>query len=240
MGDYELYHAATRKHKYIKKIGNRYFYTQQELNAYYQDTKQKDVKTSPNYPDPKYAITDGAYRTKSIANTEAKIAQHKKAKSMARASVERAVRVANSVERAIPPSKKKNGRLKDVKEAVAEATGRRDVYYEAKKVTENGRTYYDDDNAKLRTGKKDKNGRVDPEDGSVYTKRGTMQYDNEYTIERNKKTRARGKKKLKKMATSPVRNLKKQASRGKKAIDKYYTKATTPNITVTYDEAKLK
>lgn len=233
MGDYELYHAATRKHKYIKKIGNRYFYTQQEIQAYY-DSK----KTSPTYPAPKYAMIDGAATVKTIGKGEANQAKEKQARQLARKAVGNTVFAAGETKRAI--AKSKNSKLKEVKEAVAEATGRRDVYYEAKKVTENGRTYYDDDNAKLRTGKKDKKGRVDPEDGSVYTKRGTMQYDNEYTIERNKKTRARGKKKLKKMATSPVRNLKKQASRGKKAIDKYYTKATTPNITVTYDEAKIK
>ena len=169
MGDYELYHAATRKHKYIKKIGNRYFYTQEEIKAYLD---------------------------------------------------------------------KKQGQVKNVKEAVAEATGRRDVYWEAPKVTEKGRTFYDDDNATLRTGKKNKRGKVG-DDGTVYTK-NSMQYDNRYTEERNRKTRERGRKKLKKMATKPVRDLKKQASRGKKVIDKYYTKMTTPNITVTYDEAKLK
>lgn len=240
MGDYELYHAATRKHKYIKKIGNRYFYTQQELNAYYQDTKQNDVIVKDDIVKDVVVRDNKMPNGASAVNRIAKNVAENDKRQKAKAVTERTVRAANKVERAIPSSIKTNGKLKDVKEAVAEATGRRDVYYEAKKVTENGRTYYDDDNAELRTGKKDKKGRVDKEDGSVYTKSGTMQYDNEYTIERNKKTRARGKKKLKKMATSPVRNLKKQASRGKKAIDKYYTKATTPNITVTYDEAKLK
>lgn len=169
MGDYELYHASTRKHKYIKKIGNRYFYTQQEITAYLD---------------------------------------------------------------------KKRGQVKDVKEAVAEATGRRDVYWEAPKVTEKGRTFYDDDNATLRTGKKTKRGKAEA-NGDVKTKNSLL-YDNRYTEERNRKTRERGRKKLKKMATKPVRDLKKQASRGKKVIDKHYTKMTTPNITVTYDEAKLK
>lgn len=150
MTEYELYHASTRKHKYIKKIGNRYFYSQQEIQAYLQGKK---------------------------------------------------------------------GSVNEVKEAVAEATGRRDVYFEAKKVTENGRTYYDDDNAQLKTGKKDKRGKVDS-DGTVYTKNGTMQYDNEYTRELNEKTRKRGRKKLKKMATSPIRNLKKQSAKGKNAISK--------------------
>ena len=237
MGDYELYHAATRKHKYIKKIGNRYFYTQQEIQAYY-DAK----KTSPTYPAPKYAMIDGAATVKTIGKMEADLAKEKQARQLARKAVGNTVFAAGETKRAIAESKhnKSTSKLKEVKEAVAEATGRRDVYYEAKKVTENGRTYYDDDNAKLRTGKKDKKGRVDPEDGSVYTKKGTMQYDNEYTIERNKKIRARGKKKLKKMATQPVRNLKKQSARGKKALQKFYKNNVNPGVTVTYDEAKLK
>ena len=39
MGDYELYHA--RSHKYIKKIGNRYFYSQAEIQAFYGKDKTK-------------------------------------------------------------------------------------------------------------------------------------------------------------------------------------------------------
>lgn len=42
MGDYELYHASNRKHKYIKKIGKRYFYTQEEIAAYLK-AKKGDV-----------------------------------------------------------------------------------------------------------------------------------------------------------------------------------------------------
>lgn len=34
MGDYELYHADRKQHKYIKKIGDRYFYTQAQIKAY--------------------------------------------------------------------------------------------------------------------------------------------------------------------------------------------------------------
>lgn len=41
MNDYELYHSGARKHhKYIKKIGNRYFYSQQEIAAYLKEKKQ--------------------------------------------------------------------------------------------------------------------------------------------------------------------------------------------------------
>lgn len=168
MGDYELYHASTRKHKYIKKIGNRYFYTQQEIQAYLKKTK---------------------------------------------------------------------GKVDYATEAVAEATGRRDVYWEAPKVTENGHTFYDDEAAKLRTGKMDKKGktRTFEKDGKtykeVYTDRGTNQYENDYTKELNAKTRTRGKKKLKKMATKPVRSMKKQASKGKKALDRW-NKKRAPRVTV--------
>ena len=47
MGDYELYHAARKTHKYIKKIGNRYFYTQQEIQKYLEG-KKKDVTFEKN------------------------------------------------------------------------------------------------------------------------------------------------------------------------------------------------
>ena len=47
MSDYELYHASTRKHKYIKKIGNRYFYTQQEIAAYLKG-KKGDISLEKN------------------------------------------------------------------------------------------------------------------------------------------------------------------------------------------------
>lgn len=164
MKEYELYHASRRKHKYIKKIGKRYFYTQEEIQAYLDGRNPKD-----------------------------------------------------------------GGKIGELKEAVAEATGKRDVYFEAKKVTEDGRTFYDDDNPTLRTGKKDKRGKVDKTDGSVYTKRGTMQYDNDYTRERNAKTRARGRKKLKQFATAPIRSLKKHADKGKKLVDEI----TNPKSTVT-------
>jgi hypothetical protein len=44
MGEYELYHASRKSHKYIKKIGNRYFYSQAEIQAFYnKDKTEKDV-----------------------------------------------------------------------------------------------------------------------------------------------------------------------------------------------------
>lgn len=61
MGDYELYHASTRKHKYIKKIGKRYFYTQQELAAYLKD-KTKDVHFEKHEWDDEYAGPIKAYK----------------------------------------------------------------------------------------------------------------------------------------------------------------------------------
>lgn len=119
MNEYELYHASTRKHKYIKKIGNRYFYTQQEIAAYL---------------------------------------------------------------------KEKRGQAGEFNEAGVKAT----------------------------------------------------QYDNNKTRRINEETRKQGRQKLKNMALKPTHDLRKQAARGKKAIDKWYTKATTPDISVTYDEPVIK
>ena len=52
------------------------------------------------------------------------------------------------------------------------------------------------------------------------------------TFERKEKKRSTRKKKLK--------DLKKQASRGKKALSKFYKNNVNPGVTVTYGEAKLK
>lgn len=52
MGDYELFHAERAKHKYIKKIGKRYFYTQEQLRAFLSEKgtdageKAKELKTA--------------------------------------------------------------------------------------------------------------------------------------------------------------------------------------------------
>ncbi len=173
MSEYELYHASNRKHKYIKKIGNRYFYTQQEIAAYL---------------------------------------------------------------------KEKKGQVGEFNEAVSEATGKRDVYFEAKKVTENGRTYYDDDNPTLRVGKKDKghHGR----DGSIITDKGTMQYDNAKTRKMNAETRARGRKKLSQMTGINVDKLHSQSAKGKKALGtklakslgiSHHTEVTTNGKTTAYN-----
>lgn len=231
MTEYELYHASTRKHKYIKKIGNRYFYSQQEIQAYLQGKKNPvefskiqdfsngDVRIGPDGK-PQGGKTIGArmYYDKNKNGGYSKsigVAANNNKVTLLTTNSDHTIDL-NKPKKALD---KKRKQLNDAKEAVAEATGRRDVYFEAKKVTENGRTYYDDDNAQLKTGKKDKRGKVDS-DGTVYTKNGTMQYDNEYTRELNEKTRKRGRKKLKKMATSPMRSLKKQSAKGKNAISK--------------------
>ena len=58
MGDYDLYHADRRKHKYIKKIGKRYFYTQDQIRAYLNE-KKGDV-TFEKGEEPDYALRDGS------------------------------------------------------------------------------------------------------------------------------------------------------------------------------------
>ena len=174
MSEYELYHASTRKHKYIKKIGNRYFYTQQEIAAYL---------------------------------------------------------------------KEKHRQAGEFNEALAEATGKRDVYFEAKKVTEDGRTYYDDDNPTLRVGKKDKNGHHG-RDGSIITEKGTMQYDNAKTRRMNAETRKRGRQKLSKMTGVNIDKLHDQSAKGKKALGTklakslglgHHTEVTSNGKTTAYD-----
>ena len=218
MSDYELYHASTRKHKYIKKIGNRYFYTQQEIAAYLK-SKKGDVGIE------KGQWIDGTgpdmvnYRTLNL--------------------------------------KKENG----VKSGIGIAYGNKTVSVYNQLTTEKNAKKYDNKYVTKRRGRLESN--YDPEFGSYHTldladkktykKRAkeradrvkemeNLGYSDRYidVREERKKKISKAKKQAKKNASKSIKSMKKQAARGKKVIDKIYTKATTPNITVTYDEAKLK
>ena len=117
MHEYELYHAATRKHKYIKKIGNRYFYTQQEIQAYYDGKKtidseyQKELaaNSQKNNTSRQSVVADGSH---AVANIGKRIAEAS-VRDKTRAAVERTVRTANKTERAITKPYKKDTIAKD-------------------------------------------------------------------------------------------------------------------------------
>jgi len=134
MNDYELYHASNRRHKYIKKIGKRYFYSQEEIDAY-KKQQYADLERKRNRID--------------------------------------VVR----------------GMGKDDTDALAEyAVAKQEIQRE----------------------------------------------------EAKEAAKAKRRKKIKKASSKALKSLKKQTRRGMKAVDRWYTKATSPDITVTYDEAKIK
>ncbi len=171
MSDYELYHAATRKHKYIKKIGNRYFYTQQEIAAYLKEKKNAvdDIGVGT-------VTTPSAGKAKPIG-----IQVHFDKR-----------RVVN-----------KDGYFE---EGYHNEKG---VYVKDKKIM-------------------------------AYSRKGDSTKTHTADLDAPRKAAKRGRKKLKTMTKRSVRSLKKQASRGKKAMTKWYKNSVNPGVTVTYDEAKLK
>ena len=171
MTDYELYHASTRKHKYIKKIGKRYFYTQQEIAAYLKEKKNAvdDISVGT-------VTTPSAGRAKPIG-----------------------IKVQSDKRRVVD----KDGYFN---EGYHREKG---IYVKNKKVT-------------------------------AYSRKGDSTKTHTADLDAPRKAAKRGRKKLKTMTKRSVRSLKKQASRGKKALDRIYTNATSPKVTVTYDEAKIK
>lgn len=215
MGDYELYHAE-RKHKYIKKIGKRYFYTQQEIAAYLQAKKPKDV---------------GFEKTTWLDGTG---------------------------EKQVNVYKLNLGSKNGMVNSVGVATGNKTIsaFNSSDKVTTKNAKKYNNKYVTKRRGRL--SSEYDPEFGSYHTldlakkkdykKRATedarrkKEYGDVYidVHEERKKKLNKAKKSAMRNAKKNLESLKKQADRGKKAVDKLYTKLTTPDITVTYDEAKIK
>ena len=184
MGYYELYHASNRKHKYSKKIGNRYFYTQEEIAAYLKEKKN--------------AVDDIGVGTVTTPSAG-------KAKPIG-------IKVHSDKRREFDKNVAKSGYLidKDGRPYTREYYhNEKGVYVKDKKIT-------------------------------AYSRKGDSTKTHTADLDAPRKAAKHGRKKLKTMTKRSIRSLKKQASRGKKALDKWYTKTTSPNVTVTYDEAKLK
>lgn len=215
MGDYELYHAATRKHKYIKKIGNRYFYTQQEIQAYLEGKKnnvpQLEVTKGEwdNYTTNeaikgvgirdkrgnKYGIMEGVY-----------VGKGKNTLELSRSGINKQYEKSGNV------TTKRIGRL-------------------SKTDYEDGTIYTldlgDKKTVKKNAAKEEKEAR---EYGDTY-----INYD------KRRKARVKSAKNLVKKQTHKASSkMKKQADKGKKALKEFYKNNINPGVTVTYDEAKLK
>lgn len=222
MGDYELYHAATRKHKYIKKIGNRYFYTQQEIQAYLQGKKQNGITLEKST----YDTPDGKVKDYRIDFNK-----HKGWSDGVGVRVgDKRVQVYNTTNKKYWKdderwSVKRHGRLKS-------------------EYAEDGSSHTLDLSNKKTFKKRqaaEKAREKELEDWQV--SQGYRKTDAQLKQEK-KENAARKRKKVKKAATKHVNKslnaMKKQSAKGKKALSKFYKNNVNPGVTVTYDEAKLK
>ena len=216
MGDYELYHASTRKHKYIKKIGNRYFYTQQEIKAYLEGKKPKDV---------------GFEKTTWIDGTGDKQVNVYKVNlgskdgvvnSVGAAAGNKTVSAFNATDKAAARNAKKYGN-----EYVTKRRGRLSSEYDP----EFG-SYHTLDLANKKEYKK----------RAKETAERKKEYGDTYIDvgEERKKKVKKAKKSATKHVNKSIKSMKKQSARGKKALQKFYKNNINPGVTVTYDEAKLK
>lgn len=217
MGDYELYHASTRKHKYIKKIGNRYFYTPQEIQAYLKGKKESVGVEKGEW-------LDGSGPEKS---------KYYKVNLKDDEGVKRGVGVAvgNKSVSVFNEMNTKKMEKKYGNKQVLKRTGRLRSSYDSE-VGSYHTLHLDKKNYKARV--------KEDEEFAKEAKKGGWGYEYTDTSKELKRKRKKATKSAAKHLKKTANSMKKQASRGKKAVDKWYTKATTPNITVTYDEAKIK
>ena len=216
MSEYELYHASARKHKYIKKIGNRYFYTQQEIAAYLK-TKKGDV-TFEKSVDDDYYLRDGS----KMKEYRVDFNKHKGADGKTEWSDGVGVRVGNKRIEYFNTRNQKYAKNPDVKN---DNKGRLKSQYAEDGVV---RSF---DYSDRKTFKNREKARRELE-----KKWGIAQDE----PEPKKRKRRNAKTVAKKTASKTLKSMRKKALKGKKALDKWYTKATTPDITVTYNEAKIK
>lgn len=228
MGEYELYHSGTRKnHKYIKKIGNRYFYTTQEIKAYLEGKKPKDVtfeKTDHGDGTKEYRIDFNKDRKNGWSDGVGLEVGNKK------------IAVYNTTNKTYEKNPDVKGDTRGrFRREYAEDGSRYSLDYSDRK------TYRQRQRKEVEQSKNNaewlKSMGVDTREHEADYKSRKAELDR---AEKKDAAREARKKKTKKAAKKTLKSLKKQASRGKKALDKWYTKATTPDITVTYDEAKIK
>lgn len=249
MGDYELYHAE-RKHKYIKKIGKRYFYTQQEIAAYLK-AKRGDVTFEKGTVDDYTEYNSKTKKSPTMKdyhldfNKEKGTYTYRDSKGKTHTenytwSDKIGVRVGNKKVQFYNTKNQKY--YKDGERVTNQRRGRFTREY-----AEDGSNYTldlsDKKTHKKRAAAADKrykgwyesrkeNGWVD-KDESKYIEKELANRDKQ-------RKRGSAKKTVSKNANKALSSLKKHAAKGKKAVDKLYTKLTTPDITVTYDEAKIK
>lgn len=222
MSDYELYHASTRKHKYIKKIGNRYFYTTQEIKAYLEGKKPKsDLTFEKN--DYGEGVKDYRldFNKERGSYTDSKGKKH--SYTMSDGVGVRVDKKNRNVELYNTTNKKF---YKNDEKLIRKSKGRISTTYAEDGVSRQIDLSKDKHNTKVETERWKK------------AKEYGADYDS--PAEYRKKQRKKAAKSASKHANKSMKSLKKQASKGKKAMAKWYKNSVNPGVTVTYDEAKLK
>lgn len=247
MGDYELYHTATRKHKYIKKIGKRYFYTQQEIAAYLKEKKgdmtfekgsvddyseyNPKTKTAPKMKDYHLDFNKekGSY-TYRDKNGKTHTQEYTSSDKIG-------VRVGNKKVQLYNTKNQKY--FKDGERVTDQRRGRFTRSYAedgsqytldlSDKKTHKKRAAAEDKRYKDWYESRKKEGWVDKKESKSIEKE----------LAKREKQRKRSSKSISKSAKKTVSSLKKQSAKGKKALKKFYKNNVNPGVTVTYDEAKI-
>ena len=222
MGDYELYHADRKKHKYIKKIGKRYFYTQQEIAAYLKE-KKGDVTFEKNIREDQ----DGKVKDYRIDFNK-----HDGGHKGGGWSDGIGVRVGNKKISVYNTTNQKYMKNPDVKN---DRKGRLKTEYAEDGVTRtldysDSKTFRSREKRRLKQDRANvewlKSMGVDVSKDEADLKRDEAEFN-----KKEKKRSARAK---------TLKSLKKQSAKGKKALKKFYKNNVNPGVTVTYDEAKIK
>ena len=223
MGDYELYHAGTRKHKYIKKIGNRYFYTQQEIAAYMQG-KKKDVTFEKN--------TSTDLDGNKVKDYRIDFNKHDGGHNGGGWSDGIGVKVGGKKITMYNTTNQKYMKNPDVKN---DTKGRLTTEYAEDGVT---RTL---DYSSKKTFEKRQERKLQQERNNIewLKSMGVDTSEHEKALKSDEADFKRRKKKSDARAQT-LKRMKKQSARGKKALQKFYKNNINPGVTVTYDEAKLK
>lgn len=253
MGDYELYHASTRKHKYIKKIGDRYFYTQQEIAAYLKE-KKKDITfekgTTSDYdaidlntmtaPKMKDYHLDFNKQKGSYTYKDENGKTHKQDYTM---SDKIGVKVGNKKIKFYNTTNRKWEKNPDVKQD-NKGRFRRSYAEDGSEYTldySDRKTFAKREKAELKKKKQIvKNLKEAGWDSSAAEAdvKSTEAYLKRKENARNKRKKV--KKTVSNAAKKPVKTLRSQTSKGKKALKKFYKNNINPGVTVTYDEAVIK
>ncbi len=210
MGEYELYHSGTRKsHKYIKKIGNRYFYTQQEIQAYLQGKKK----------------TVGVEKGEWIDGSGPEKSKYYKVNLKDDDGIKRGVGVAVG-NKSISVFNEMNNKKVEKKYDGNQATRR----------TGRLRSSYDPDAGSYHTlhlDKKNYKARVkEDEEFAKAAKKNGWGYEYTDTGKDLKRKRKKALKSATKHADKSLKSLKKQSAKGKKAVSNWYKKRANPRVTV--------